>query len=345
MLYGRDGGRFAARNRLNRDGDAAITTAYGGGRDYGPPYHVHTFNAYFPPGECFSKHPEWYSLLNAQRVAEGGQLCLTDPALRSAFLAKLTDNIDRSWAAAKAAGAPPPLVFSVSQNDCLNPCQCDRCQAIARAEDSECGPLLDLVTFLADGIKDKHPEVYLDTLAYQYTQKAPKNLRPRDNVIVRLCDTESDPSQPITAPVNTAFREHLARWSEIARNLRIWGKSNSSRPKRRSPMIPRICAEYGMRVCRRIGRVWLSIRAWRQTGWPSASPRSPSCPTATRSHGARWPRGWIKPACACRNPHKRRRNNAPKPKLAGMPHSPQQSLCRRGSATSLPGPSTTTSRR
>jgi hypothetical protein len=222
MLYGRDGGRFAARNRLNRDGDAAIAAAYGGGRDYGPPYHVHTFNAYFPPGEYFSKHPEWYSLLNGQRVAEGGQLCLTDPALRSAFLAKLTDNIDRSWAAARAAGTPPPLVFSVSQNDCLNPCQCDRCQAIARAENSECGPLLDFVNFLADGIKDKHPEVCLDTLAYQYTQNAPKSLRPRDNVIVRLCDTESDPSQPITAPANTTFREHLTRWSEIARNLRIW---------------------------------------------------------------------------------------------------------------------------
>ena len=51
------------------------------------------------------------------------------------------------------------------------------------------GPLLDFVNFLADGIKDKYPEVYIDTLAYQYTQKAPKTIRPRDNVIVRLCDT------------------------------------------------------------------------------------------------------------------------------------------------------------
>ena len=90
----------------------------------------------------------------------------------------------------------------MSQNDCLNPCQCTNCQAIAQAEESECGPLLDFVNYLADGIKDQYPEVYIDTLAYQYTQKAPKTIRPRDNVIVRLCDTESDPTQPITSPAN-----------------------------------------------------------------------------------------------------------------------------------------------
>ncbi len=222
MLYGRDGGRFAARNRLNRDGDARIEGQYGGCRDYGPPYHVHTFNLYFPPKEFFASHPEWYSLLDGKRVAEGSQLCLTQPELRRGFLNKLLQHIEASEAAAKAAGTPPPLVFSVSQNDCLNPCQCTNCQAIARAEESECGPLLDFVNYLADGIREKYPEVYLDTLAYQYTQTAPKTIRPRDNVIVRLCDTESDPTQPITAAANAAFRQHLTRWAQQARNLRVW---------------------------------------------------------------------------------------------------------------------------
>jgi len=222
MLYGHDGGRFAARNRLNRDGDARITAQYGGCRDYGPPYHVHTMFTYFPPKQFFAQHPDWYSLLDGKRVGEGSQLCLTNPELRQAFLAKLLSFIDTSWAAAKAEGAPPPLVFSVSQNDWLNPCQCANCQAIAKAEESECGPLLDFVNFMADGIKDKYPEAYIDTLAYQYTQKAPKTIKPRDNVIVRLCDTESDPSQPITSEANKAFREHLQSWARIAKNLRVW---------------------------------------------------------------------------------------------------------------------------
>lgn len=222
MLYGNDGGRFAARNRLNRQGDALLNGEYGGSLNYGPPYHVHTFEPYFPPKQYFAQHPEWYSLLDGKRVGEGGQLCLTNPELRQAFLAKLLSNIETSSAAAKAAGSPPPQVFSVSQNDRLNPCQCDQCQAIAKAEESEAGPLIDFVNFLADGIKDKYPNVYIDTLAYQYTQKAPKTLKPRDNVIIRLCDTDSDPTQPITSEANTAFREHLMSWARIAKNLRIW---------------------------------------------------------------------------------------------------------------------------
>jgi len=222
MLYGQDGGRFAARNRLNREGDARVAAAYGGCLDYGPPYHVHTFYAYFPPKEFFAAHPEWYALSEGRRLRENGQLCLTNPDLRKAFRAKLLENIGRSWTAARAAGEPPPLVFSISQNDCLNPCQCADCQTIARNEESECGPLLDFVNYLADGIKTQYPAVFLDTLAYQYTQKVPRHIRPRDNVIVRLCDTDSDPTRPITDPANAAFREHLTRWSQVARHLRIW---------------------------------------------------------------------------------------------------------------------------
>lgn len=222
MLYGHDGGRFAARNRLNREGDAKIKAEYGGCRDYGPPYHVHTFNMYFPPKEYGATHPEFFSLINGKRLIEHSQLCLTNPELRQAFLAKLRQTIARAEAEARAQGAPPPDVFSVSQNDWGNPCQCHNCQAIARAEESEAGPLLDFVNFLADGIKEQFPWAYIDTLAYQYTQKAPKTIRPRDNVIIRLCDTESDPTKPITAEENKAFREHLQSWAAITKNLRIW---------------------------------------------------------------------------------------------------------------------------
>jgi hypothetical protein len=222
MIYGRDGGRFAARNRLNRDGDAKVESQYGGTLNYGPPYHVHTFNLYFPPKQYFATHPEWFSLLKGQRVGEHSQMCLTNPPLRQAFLAKLRETIASSWAAAQAAQQPPPLVYSVSQNDWYNQCECDPCQALAKAEGSEAGPLLEFVNYLADGIKDQYPEVMIDTLAYQYTQKAPLTIKPRDNVIIRLCDTDADMAQAITHPNNTAFREHLQSWARIAKNLRIW---------------------------------------------------------------------------------------------------------------------------
>jgi len=221
-LYGNDGGRFAARNRLDRQGDAPIVSEFGGERDYGPPYHVHTFNRYFPPEQYSKDHPEWYSLIGGKRTFENSQLCLTNDELRKAFLAKLIDHIETSSRHARENGLPPPDTFSISQNDWMGACQCDKCQALAKAEESEAGPLLDFVNYMADGIKDKYPWVYIDTLAYIYTQKPPKTIRPRDNVIIRLCDTGSNFTLPITDRGNKSFREFLESWAGIAGNLRIW---------------------------------------------------------------------------------------------------------------------------
>jgi hypothetical protein len=221
-LYGDDGGRFAARNRLNRQGDAMLSGEYGGALDYGPPYHVHTFYSYVPPAQYLKTHPEWFSLIKGERTADRAQLCLTNPELRAFVIERLKNYIESSRKQAAADGRPAPTVFDISQNDWGGPCQCDKCQAIARAEKSEAGPLIDFLNAISDAIRPQYPEVFLDTLAYQYTQKAPKSIRPRDNLLIRLCDTTSNFTKPITDPANAAFREHLLSWAAIAKHLRIW---------------------------------------------------------------------------------------------------------------------------
>ncbi|HPK00503.1 MAG TPA: DUF4838 domain-containing protein [Candidatus Hydrogenedentes bacterium] len=236
MLYGNDEGRFAARNRLNRDGDTPISPDYGGAMDYGPPYHVHTFYMYVPPESYLTEHPEWYSLVKGQREAGYRQLCLTNPDLRTFFVEKLKSYIEQSRAEARASNAPAPTVFSISQNDWEGPCECSDCQAIAEAEESEAGPLLDFVNYVADAIREDYPEVYIDTLAYMMTQKPPKTIRPRDNVIIRLCDTSSNFTKTIQDPLNQEFHDHLLRWAAIARNLRIWDYAVTYAPHYGLPM-------------------------------------------------------------------------------------------------------------
>jgi len=222
MLYGNDGGRFAARNRLNRQGDAGIAKEYGGEMNYGPPYHVHTLYMYCPPDPYFKEHPDWFSLIGGKRSADYAQLCLTNQALRDFFVAKLREYIRTSREGAEKAGVPPPVVYDISQNDWGGACQCENCQAIAKAEGSEAGPLLDFVNHIADAIKGEYPGIAIDTLAYAYTQKAPKTIKPRGNVIIRLCDTTSNFTKSIVDPANRPFREHLRSWAAIAKNLRIW---------------------------------------------------------------------------------------------------------------------------
>jgi len=111
----------------------------------------------------------------------------------------------------------------VSQNDWRNPCQCDACQAIAGREGSEAGPLIWFVNQVAGRIEKEFPDKYVGTLAYQYTRKPPRTLRPRENVVIRLCSIECCFAHPFTGcPVNQSFLEDLRGWAEISPHLYIW---------------------------------------------------------------------------------------------------------------------------
>lgn len=147
------------------------------------------------------------------------QPCLTDEEVYQTVLANV-----RAWLDAN----PQATIISVSQNDSdagVGGCQCTNCKAINDAEESEMGSLLTFVNRIANDIKDDYPGVYVDTLAYRYTRKPPKTVRPADNVIIRLCSIEccfthnlSDP----TCSCNKSFCQDIEAWSAICDHLYIW---------------------------------------------------------------------------------------------------------------------------
>jgi hypothetical protein len=70
-----------------------------------------------------------------------------------------------------------------------------------------------------------YPHVRIDTLAYQYTRKPPKTLRPRRNVIVRLCSIECCFAHPLDrcpAPENQQFADDIKAWQPVAPLLYVW---------------------------------------------------------------------------------------------------------------------------
>jgi hypothetical protein len=85
--------------------------------------------------------------------------------------------------------------------------------------------MLDFVNYVAQKIESEFPHVAVDTLAYQYTRKPPKTLKPRPNVIVRLCSIECDFREPLDAPSNAAFADDIRGWSKICNRLYIWDYS------------------------------------------------------------------------------------------------------------------------
>ncbi len=146
------------------------------------------------------------------------QPCLTDPAVYEKVIKRVRKLLHDN---------PDAKIVSVSQNDSYADglgCQCENCKKIDEEEGTPMGSLLTFVNKIADDIKDDYPNVYVDTLAYRYTRKAPKNIKPRDNVIIRLCSIECCFAHPLESDckTNLSFKQDIKEWSAICKNLFIW---------------------------------------------------------------------------------------------------------------------------
>ena len=142
---------------------------------------VHTFNKLIPP-EIGEQHPEYFSLVNGARRKQGepGQLCLTNPDVLKLAVERVRQEFRAN---------PSAKIASISQND-LYPgdwCECPDCAALAEREGSQSGPIIHFVNAVADAIKDEFPDRHIETLAYLYSVKPPKYVKPRDNVAISYC--------------------------------------------------------------------------------------------------------------------------------------------------------------
>ncbi len=174
---------------------------------------VHTYYPLVPTSKYFSVHPEWYSEINGKRTGENAQLCTTNPALRDFVVDQVRSLLEKN---------PSVRIVSVSQNDCYNPCQCEKCRALYQAEGSESAGVLSLANYVAEKIEKDYPKVAIDTLAYQWSRHAPKSMKPRPNVIVRLCSIECGFSKPLTDPSNSTFMKDVVDWSRLTKRLYVW---------------------------------------------------------------------------------------------------------------------------
>ena len=200
---------------------------------FGGPF-VHSSFILLPPEKYFAEHPEFYSEIDGERRAPVGianyldpavmarhpdkvsQLCYSNPDVAAALVAVLEPMM---------RAQPDKRIWSVSQNDYGGNCKCAECNAIDEREGTPMGSLLTGINRVADAIKDEFPNNYIDTLAYTYTRRPPKHIRPRDNVIISLCNIECDMARPMTdrkSRINRAFAKDIKGWAKIAPNLYFW---------------------------------------------------------------------------------------------------------------------------
>jgi hypothetical protein len=204
--------RIAARQRLN--GSATKCDASVGGRITFFPY-VHSFNNLFPEKDYFKDHPEYYGLQGGKRVAGAinAQLCLTNPDVLQLAKAKVLKWIEEH---------PDIPVFDVSQNDGGGPCECDNCTAIVKEEGSQHGPILRFVNAIADEVAARHPDKWVETLAYAYSLQPPSITKPRPNVIIRLCHVGCYFHGFGQCNLGQDMANWVDQWSSVTRRIFIW---------------------------------------------------------------------------------------------------------------------------
>lgn len=203
-------GHWSVRNCANGQ-NSKVPTELGGSVRYKG--FVHTFYPLVPPEKHFTEHPEWFSEIKGKRSTDRAQLCLTNPKLRDFTVDRVKEWLRES---------PEASIISVSQNDWYGACECESCKALDDAEGSHSGTMLAFVNYVAEKIEMDFPRVAIDTLAYQYTRKPPKTLRPRPNVIVRLCSIECNFREPLSHSSNASFADDIRGWARICDRLYIW---------------------------------------------------------------------------------------------------------------------------
>lgn len=210
-------GIFSARMRLNGHDHYSIPEDYGGPN--GLIGWVHTFyqiNGLLPVAQYFDEHPEWYSLIQGERRKERSQLCLTNEDMRRELIRVVKERIRQH---------PGATMISISQNDWHGWCECAKCQALDQHEGTHAGTLIHFINAVAEEVEKEFPRILIETLAYQYTRTPPKQVRPRRNVVVRLCSIECSFSETLADgkdEANASFRRDLEGWGRISPQLYLW---------------------------------------------------------------------------------------------------------------------------
>lgn len=211
---------FSIANGLTGGVYKNLTAEQGGDVSYvGPASHT-LVNYYCKPDKYFNEHPEYYALVDGKRTAT--QLCLTNEDVKAIVTAEVIAALEE-----KHDPSAPLQIVSVTQADNGQYCECESCAALDNYNGSQAGTMLTFVNEIAERVTavTDYDNIAFDTFAYQYTRKAPTNVVPREDVIVRLCSIECCFGHPLDdedCKDNVGFMKDLEEWSKICDRLYIW---------------------------------------------------------------------------------------------------------------------------
>lgn len=212
--------------RLNAYGNKP---EYGWSERYGSPGGAHTYVKYskdFPVGiSWMGKDGKRVRVLKKNE----GQICYSSREVRKRFADKMKVYIKKDRENAARMGAPYPVFYDMSANDCSVPCYCKECLRLSEKYGIS-GMVIDFTNAVAEEVEKEYPDVLIMMFAYKESMALPKNITARGNVVVRLAfmDVEfaggrnRDVMRPLNHPQNRWYAGQMDAWRKVAAHLAVW---------------------------------------------------------------------------------------------------------------------------
>lgn len=216
---------FSLANAQNGRPYRYLSPEQGGTVEYLGPF-AHTLSTYYCASSVyFAEHPEYFALRDGKRTPD--QLCLTNPDTIEIVFNEVIALLGREYDPAKSM-----QILSLTQHDNQNYCECPSCKAIDDENGSQAGTMVTFVNTIAEKVKATgiYNNVVFDTFAYQYTRKAPSEVVPRDDVIIRLCSIECCFGHTLDSAdckENALFLADLEEWGKICDRIYVWDYVNN----------------------------------------------------------------------------------------------------------------------
>lgn len=162
----------------------------------------HTYERAAPVEEYYDKHPEYFALINKQRI-KAGQYCISNPELQDLFYKDLCSWLDKGYE-----------IVGLGQPDGFQCCQCDQCKKLYETGDDWSEKLWILHRNLAERVLKSHPEKTVMIMAYMHTEKIPKTFQKFPaNTMIMLCGTnEKDFEDWGKIEVPRGFTSYIYNW-------------------------------------------------------------------------------------------------------------------------------------
>jgi hypothetical protein len=168
----------------------------------------HSFDKLVPPKKYFQSHPDYFAYYEEERRAES--LCMTDEEGFSLASVSLDSLIQIN---------PNAKFYSISQNDDVVFCECEKCHQLNAEHRSPAGSLYHYLNKHAIN----HPEKDFISLAYLHTAEPPKGISPEPNLISFYCPIEMNRGMSIgTDQRSGSFRSRIQTWKELNPRLYLW---------------------------------------------------------------------------------------------------------------------------